>query len=269
MFNGLAINPAYAGTGEALSITALARWQWTGVEGAPTTQTISAHTPVQGKKIGLGLTVVRDEIAVTKQTSVLAAYAYRLPVGSGYLSMGLQGGFSTLNVKYDDVYTLNPDPTFQQPSSQFVPNAGAGVFYYNSVFYAGVSCPMLIENEVSGVLTQRRHYFLSTGMVFDLSKQVKVKPNILVKTVEGSPISADYNLNFLFHEVIWFGVSYRTSESINFLTELNINKKFRIGYSYDHVIESSLKTIATSSHELMLNYRINLAKKGIINTRYF
>lgn len=273
MFNGLVINPAYAGTGEALSMTAQARWQWVGLEGAPTTQTFSAHTPVRDKNIGLGLTVSHDAIGITKQTSVFGAYAYRIPIGGGFLSMGLQGGFSLLKGNYDDVYTLNADPAFQQLSSEFLPNIGAGVFYYNAVFYAGFSSPLLLESKArsggADVFMQRRHYFLTSGMVFNLSRNVKAKPNILVKAIEGSPLSLDYNINFLFHDILWFGVSYRTPESICFLAELNINKKLRAGYSYDRVIESALKTVAVSSHEIMLNYRIALEKKGIVNPRLF
>jgi len=273
MFNGLAINPAYAGTSEALSITALGRWQWVGIEGAPRTQTLSAHTPIEGKNIGIGLTVTHDEIAVTKETGVYASYAYRLHIGSGYLSMGLQGGFSTQKGNYNDVYTVNPDPKFQGQTSTFLPNIGAGLFYYNSAFYAGLSAPLLMQNTIKNggvdVYKQTRHYFFTSGMVFNLSPSVKAKPNILVKFIEGSPVSVDYNINFLFNNIIWFGISYRPPESVNFLIEFNVNKNFRIGYSYDHIIEKSLRSATVSSHEIMLNYRISLKKKGVVTPRYF
>lgn len=273
MFNGLAINPAYAGTAEALSITALGRWQWTGIEGAPNTQTLSAHAPIEGRRIGLGLTVTRDEIAVTRETGVYASYAYRLNLGKGYLSMGLQGGFSALKGNYGDVYTLNPDPSFQGQSTAFLPNVGAGLFYYSSKFYAGLSAPLLLEDKMKDgglvTYTQTRHYFFTTGMVFNLSDKIKAKPNVLVKLVEGAPVSVDYNLSFLLSNVVWLGVSYRRPESINFLVEFNINPKFRVGYAYDRVIEPSLRTATASSHELMLNYRISLKKNGIVTPRDF
>jgi type IX secretion system PorP/SprF family membrane protein len=273
MFNPLAINPAYAGTSDALSITALSRWQWVGMEGAPVTQTLSVQAPVQSRKVGLGLTVTVDEIAVTKQTGVYGAFAYRIPVGSGYLSFGLQAGFTALKADYDKAYVLGTDPVFQQQYSEFMPNAGGGLFYYNSLFYAGLSSPMLIQNKVesggSYVFTQRRHYFFNTGMVFRLSDEIKAKPNLLVKTVEGSPVSIDYNVNFLFKNVAGFGVSYRGPESVNFLTEININKRFRFGYAYDHVIQPTLKNAATSSHEILLNYRVSLTKNGVLTPRQF
>jgi type IX secretion system PorP/SprF family membrane protein len=61
MFNLLALNPAYAGSAERLSLKALSRHQWVGFEGAPTTQTLTAHAPVFRQAIGLGGTLMRDE----------------------------------------------------------------------------------------------------------------------------------------------------------------------------------------------------------------
>ena len=273
MFNGLTINPAYAGTSDALNVSSQMRWQWTGLEGAPRTTTVSAHAPVQRKKIGLGFVVSRDEIAVFRQTSVFGMYAYRLQVGTGYLSMGLQGGFTAFRADYSKVYTLNPDATFQDTYSQFMPNAGAGVFYYNSLFYAGLSAPLLVANQVANgdaeVFTQRRHYFFSSGAVFKLSDRVKVKPNILVKMVDGSPLSVDYNINFLLNDIVWVGASVRPPESVCFLTEVNLNKRFRIGYSYDYITQPMLRSATTASHEVLLNYKISLVKNGVVTPRYF
>ena len=273
MFNGLAINPAYAGMSGSLDIAALARWQWVGIEGAPTTTTLSAHAPIQSKKIGLGLTISRDEIGITNQTSVFAAYAYRIPVGKGHLSMGLQGGFASFNGDYNDLYTLNPDVTFQGQVSEFLPNAGAGLFYHTPVYYVGFSAPVLIQNKIENnntdIFTQRRQYFLTSGAVLNLSRHVKAKPNILVNMVDGAPVSVDYNVNFLFKEIIGFGVSYRPPESIIFITQLDIDQRFQIGYAYDYIIERTLNNVASSSHEILLSYRIKLTKDSEITPRYF
>lgn len=273
MFNGLAINPAYAGTSEALSITALGRWQWIGMDGAPRTQTITAHTPIEDTNVGLGLTFINDQIGVTRQTGVYGVYAYRLPIRSGFLSFGLQGGFTNLKNNFNEARTITPDPALQVQSSQFLPNVGAGVFYYNAVFYAGLSAPLLLENKNKNAsddgLVQKRHYFFTTGMVFDLSENIKIKPNILLKAIAGSPFSADYNVNLLFSDNVWFGVSYRTSGSVNFLTEVNITNKFTVGYAYDHIVEKAFRNAASSSHEIMMNYRISLTKRGVLSPRLF
>ncbi|UOB19335.1 PorP/SprF family type IX secretion system membrane protein [Abyssalbus ytuae] len=271
MFNGLVINPAYAGVGDAFSISTLARWQWTGIEGAPFTATLSAHSPLRGDKVSLGLTLIRDEVAVTSQTGIYGAYSYKLPIGDGYLSMGLQAGFTNFQANYQDVYTVNPDVVFQEQVTKFIPNVGAGLFYYNSVFYVGLSSPFLIQNNVKNgdinIYSQKNHYFLSSGMVFNLLPDIQAKPNILVKLVEGSPLSVDYNVNFLFEELFWVGISYRPPESVSFLAEVKIFDRLRLGYAYDYIIDETLNNVAGSSHEIMLNYRINLNKNRVVTPR--
>lgn len=273
MFNGMAINPGYIGTHEALSFTALGRWQWVGMEGAPNTQTFAVHSPIRSKNMGLGFQATRDEIAVSRFTTVMAGYAYRIPVGGGYLSMGLQGGFQAYNADYSEAYTLNTDPTFQQNYSAFKPNFGTGLFYYNAIWYAGISVPEIINHHVEddgqSVFTDERHYFITGGAVLVLSPEVKMKPNFLVKVVDGAPLSVDYNVNFLLKEILWLGVSYRPPESVSFLVEVNISQRFRFGYALDYVIDSTLSEVANTSHELMLNYRINLSKDQVVTPRYF
>ena len=91
MFNTLVYNPAYAGSYEYLSINALHRGQWWGIDGAPTTQSLSVHTPVS-ERVGLGLSLVNDKIGPTGSTQINAVYAYRIPIGPGKLSIGLQAG---------------------------------------------------------------------------------------------------------------------------------------------------------------------------------
>src|ERR1043166_65948 len=83
MFNQMAINPAYAGSKEALSTTAFIRDQWTGIEGAPKTQTISVHGPLKSKKVGIGGAVIADQIGPKKSIGALVSYAYRIPVKNG------------------------------------------------------------------------------------------------------------------------------------------------------------------------------------------
>src|SRR5690349_18658589 len=70
MFNRLVINPAYAGGDGPLSLTLANRSQWLGVDGAPTTQTFTAHSMFT-KKNGLGLSLVNDKIGVHKNLTVL------------------------------------------------------------------------------------------------------------------------------------------------------------------------------------------------------
>ncbi len=45
MFNQLVYNPAYAGFDNSIYFTALYRAQWVGIEGNPSLQSFSAHSP--------------------------------------------------------------------------------------------------------------------------------------------------------------------------------------------------------------------------------
>ena len=274
MFNGTAINPGYIGSHESLSISALSRWQWVGFEGAPTTQTLSVHSPVPRRNISFGLQFVRDQVGFTTNNYFMLGGSYRIKVSSGFLSMGLQGGLQVYNESNSDAYVQTASQDRFTNFSSTIPNFGYGLFYYSPRFYVGLSSPLALTSTIESSngmnqFTQRQHYYGTAGLVFDISENVKMKPNFLVRLVEGAPISVDYNLNFLFNEILWVGVSVRPPESVSLLLELNVNQRFRVGYSYDHIIEGSINNLSASSHELLLNYRIKLIRDKIETPRYF
>lgn len=282
MFNGTAINPAMVGSHETLSFTALAREQWIGIEGAPSTQTFSLHAPLTKDKIALGALFMRDQIGVSTQNTFFAAYAYRINFDKGTLSMGLQAGFSDYR---SNLVGLNPNNQNSIDQSignnltgSFLPNVGTGVYYYARRFYAGFSVPLLLNNfidedfgDIDAVVNRpdlERHYFGMFGFVFDLGPKMKVRPSTLIKMVDGAPVNVDLNVSFLFDEVIWFGLSYRSLESLSALIELQATKKFKLGYAYDFTV-NNLNNFTTGSHELMLNYRFSFERDRIITPRYF
>ncbi len=274
MFNGLVINPAYAGSHEAISATALSRIQWVGVDGAPNTQTFSIHSPVPNKNIGIGAFFVRDNIGVSTENNFFLSYAYRLKMRHGVLSMGLHGGFSNLEINYSEL-GLN-DANFQGTESRFRPNFGAGLFYSTDRFYAGAASPYIINSKSNNggnvnsdiQADQIQHYYVTTGAIFDLSPLVKLKPSMLVKIVSGAPIEFDFNANILLDEKLWLGVSYRSFDSIDLLAEFQLNHQFRLGYAYD-ITTSDLRKVNSGSHEIMVNYRFVFNKSKIVTPRYF
>lgn len=284
MFNGLAINPAYAGTDQGVSLTALGREQWLGLDGAPSTQTFSVHSPLYRREVGLGLLVSRDKIGPTQQYGVYASYAYKMELNRNTkLSLGLQAGFNQYNSDLSGLNVVTPlnqiDPIFNQNISEFLPNFGVGLYLYTRNSYLGISAPQLLTGKlgtgipangiVHPVAKQSRHYFLTGGYVFDLNRDLKLKPNILVKVVEGAPIEADLNANLYIKDVIGLGLSYRSFDSFDAIFELILNNKFRIGYSYDFATTTNLNQVQTGSHELMLNYRIQISKEMVLTPRYF
>ena len=280
MFNGLALNPAYAGSHEAVSATLLYRNQWTGLDGAPNTTTFSIHSPLNNDRIAVGLQVISDKITVFNQTGVNATAAYRIPMEKGTLSFGLQAGFTSYNADLSKVEVpLEGGSSFAGDADykKGLPNFGAGVYYYTDKFYLGFSAPQLIKSDLTNDVgpdpnaeaVRSRHFFLTTGYVFPLGQNVKFKPNALLKMVGGAPIELDLNANLLFHEVLWVGLSWRSMADIDALVEFQLTDQLLLGYSFDFANTTDLRRVNGGSHEIMLNYRFRYAKKKIISPRYF
>ena len=276
MFNAVAINPAYAGSADALSMTALTRHQWIGIDGAPNTQTFSAHTPIKRKGIAVGTLFMRDQIGVSTQNAGFGYFAYRFKFpDKGTLSMGLSLGLTNYKAINSQVVTSNPnDPNFMNDDLRgFSPNVGSGIYYYRERLYLGASIPFLLNtyygdgDNFEGV-EQIRHYFFMAGYVMDVSPYIKFKPNALIKVVEGAPVQLDLNANFLFDEIIWAGVSWRSFDSIDLIASLQINPQLILGYSYD-ITTTNLRKVNSGSHEVMLNYVLGFSKNRVVTPRYF
>lgn len=266
MFNGLALNPAYAGSQKQFTATAVYRDQWVNFDGAPTTKTFSAHSGFAKKKIGLGFMVASEEIGVHKDLSLYAYYSYKIVMRKGVLSMGLQAGFNNLQSDFGKLTLEDPSDIFLSTNLQkFNPNFGTGLFYSTDRAYIGLSVPYIVNNKVvntkvddyESLAREARYYFLTAGKVFDLSHRLKVKPSALLRAQEGAPLGIDLNANLIIDDIVNLGGSYRSGDSMIFLFELKLNENFRFGYAYDYVT-SDLGAYTNGSHEIMLNYSINL-----------
>jgi type IX secretion system PorP/SprF family membrane protein len=266
MFNGLVLNPAYAGNQPQLSVSLLHRDQWVNVDGAPKTSTLIAHSALKNRPVGLGLLVSRDQIGVHDDYSIYASYAYKLNIGIGTLSLGLQGGFNYMISDFSRLSTFNPDdPLFLGPVTRFSPNFGTGAFFSNRTTYAGISVPYLINNQVYdkedfiSEAREARYYFITGGHIFQISPNFKLKPSALIRMQEGQPMGVDLNANVFLDEVLNIGLSYRSGDSAILLFELLLNKNLSFGYAYDHTI-SSITNYTAGTHEFMLTYRHALGK---------
>jgi len=279
MYNMNIVNPAYAGSRGTLSLGLLARSQWTNVNGGPKTMTFDAHAPV-GKKVGMGLSVIADEIGPAKEQNIYADFSYTITTSDqGRLAFGIKGGVTLLNVNLLDVVlpqtSTGDDPLFDENINDAFPNVGAGVYYYNDKWYAGFSVPNLLKSEhldkenINTKASEEIHYFLTTGYVFDLSSTLKFKPSILVKGVTGAPVSFDVNANFLMYDRFEVGASYRWEDAVSILFNFGVTRSFRIGYAYDYTISEFSNSNTGGSHELMLLYDISFSKKNLKSPRFF
>ena len=279
MYNMNIVNPAYAGSKGTLSLGLLGRSQWTNVNGGPQTMTFDAHAPV-GKRVGLGLSMIADEIGPAKEQNIYADFSYTVSTSmEGRLAFGLKAGVTLLNVNLLDVVlpqtSTGDDPLFDENINDAFPNFGAGVYYYNEKWYAGFSVPNILKSEhldknnVNTKASEEVHYFLTTGYVFDLSSTLKMKPSIMIKGVTGAPISFDVNANFLLYDRFEMGASYRWEDAVSLLFNFGVTRAFRIGYAYDYTISDFSNSHTGGSHEIILLYDIDFTKKNLKSPRFF
>jgi type IX secretion system PorP/SprF family membrane protein len=277
MFNMMAVNPAYAGSREVLSITGLSRAQWVGLEGAPISNTLSLDMPIKDKRVGLGVQVFNDKIGIMSNSGFYGSYAYRIRFEKSTLSFGLQGGFVNFTANYAQVrlsssLTAIPDRAFQENANIMIPSAGAGLFFNNDNYYIGASLPNLLNTQISSgsqvKVNKYDHLFLMGGYVFNINNDFKLKPSALIKVVSGAPIQLDANVNFWMYDVIALGVSYRTGDAAVAMIELQAAPNFKVGYAYDQSL-NALSYFHSGSHELMLRYEFGYTKDKIITPRYF
>ena len=279
MYNMNVVNPAYAGSRGTLSLGLLGRSQWTNVDGGPKTMTFNAHAPV-GKKVGMGLSVIADEIGPAKEQNIYADFSYSLTTSEdGRLAFGLKGGLTMLDVNLIDVVlpqtSTGDDPLFDENINDVYPNIGAGIYYYTNKWYASFSVPNILKSEhldkdnISTTASEEVHYFLTGGYVFDLSSTLKFKPSLMFKGVTGAPVSIDINANFLMYDRFEVGASYRIDDAVSLLFNFGVTRSFRMGYAYDYTISEFSNSQTGGSHEIILLYDIDFTKKNLKSPRFF
>ncbi|MCB0769656.1 MAG: type IX secretion system membrane protein PorP/SprF [Flavobacteriales bacterium] len=276
MFNTLAFNPAYAGSADVFTMMALSRHQWVGLDGAPATQTILAHSPLKAESLALGFTAINDKIGPSHQTSVYGDLAYRIRTGADTrLSFGLKGGINMYQADLASLSTVEVDPANVSISGQLMPNFGFGLYWHSPIYYVGLSAPKLLENEMDAVngnvivsTSEERHYFLMGGYVTELSRDIKFKPAFLLRLVAGAPLSLDLNANFLLRERIWFGAMYRWGNAFGLMGQYQVNDQLRVGYAFD-LTTTKLGAYNAGTHEIMLSYDLRFLKGKTISPRYF
>lgn len=277
MFNTLSINPAYAGSADRFSAVALHRSQWVNFEGAPTTQTITVHSPLKKENISIGGSIINDSYGPVKQIGFYLDASYRIFFGENRLAFGLKAGTNMFSANLIDLNPLMPnDHAFAANiQSKALPNFGFGAMYYSKRFYVGASAPKLLANKlIDGELPdflnnqERQHGFLIAGAVFDISYYTKFKPTVLLKAVKGAPLAAEVTAQFLFFEKFWAGAMYRWEDAAGILLQYEINNKFKIGYAYDYTL-SDIRKYSDGSHEIMLGFDLVKGYGGDVSPRYF
>jgi type IX secretion system PorP/SprF family membrane protein len=273
MWNMMSVNPAYAGTKGGIHGVLLHRQQWLNVEGAPSTQNFTVHSPVYQEKMGLGLNIVNDRIGVTSRLNIQAAYSYNLKLEDSNLRFGLQGSISRWRNNWQDINTIDPnDPSFAANSESFLrPNFGVGAYWNNDRFFASAAVPHLINQDLSDEAVEaqlRRHLFASFGGLYTINDQLKFKPSVMVKFVDSAPLQADINAELIINDRIWVGASGRVWDGLVGMAQVKIKENFWIGYAFDYPL-TEIRRVASGTHEIFISYTHFLRKPKIYSPRYF
>ena len=272
MRNGLALNPAYAGSSEAFALSLVYRQQWTGLDGAPKTQEFSAHAPIKSDRVALGLLAYNDAYGVTNNTGVFLNYAFRIHLKKGILSLGLKGGVYMQSENLNNVITDQADdPVFAEGTEKVtVPNFGAGIFYYGEKFYTGFSIPGFLSARAGEIYHDFTNYnfMLTSGALFSLSENFKFNPSLLLIYSLPTNIQLDLTGNLVFRDFLWIGGSWRMQDnSVIGLLQFQVTPQIGIGYSFDYSL-GDLNKFNNGSHEVMLVWELRYKVKAS-NPRYF
>ena len=262
MFNKLANNPGYAGSESGISTSALHRSQWMGFGddgAAASTQNFSINSEISALNGGVGLNIVKDNIASFSNLGVQASYAYRTQLGFGQIGMGMSVGMYQSGLNGG---ALRPSqsgdpvvPTGDVQGSKL--DIGAGLYFNNQNMYIGISSAHMTEPTIEWTDGQNfdltRHYFLISGYNYEINSLLSLHPSIYLKH-DGSTSQLDVNTNLIYNERLWSGLSYRVDEGIILLAGMQVNEDLKFGLAYDLTISNPM----SNSLELMLGYNFKV-----------
>ena len=285
MYNTMSVNPAYAGSRGQLSIAALYRSQWVGLEGAPKTQTLNLHSPIRNSRLGYGISIINDNIGdgVVQETQFDAVLSYTVDVSlDAKLSFGLKVGGNMLSLDFNGLNNFDAENIQgDNIDNKFSPNFGVGVYYHTDKFYAGLSAPNLVEtqyfdnaqrdpNSVQFLSAERMNFYVITGYVFDLNNNFKFKPALLTKVVGGAPLQLDMSASFLFNDKFSFGAAYRWDAALSGMVGFQLSDQFMVGLAYDReTTELGGTQFNDGSFEVFLRFELVKSFQRMVSPRFF
>jgi type IX secretion system PorP/SprF family membrane protein len=281
MYNTININPAYAGSRGVLSVFGLHRNQWVGLDGAPVTNTFSINSPINNSNFGIGVSIINDRIGPSDENSISIDVSYSVKTSEKYkLSFGIKGTANLLNVDFTKLNIYNPGDVLAQYNvdNRFSPNVGAGVYFHSDKTYFGFSVPNMLETEhfdkdqtslsAESVASERMHYYFIAGHVIDLNTNIKFKPALLTKIINGAPLQVDMSANFLINDKFTAGLAYRWDAAFSALAGFQISDSWFIGYGYDMEV-TKLANYNSGSHEIFLRYELFKNYDKVVSPRFF
>lgn len=243
------INPAYNSFKDHVSINLLSRQQWFNkISGAPETYAANVYFPVTLSGLGVGLTSVCQSIGLRKKVLISGSFSHNLRVTRrAYLALGYGIGFR--NVTYDqDKIVAYPDVDISGldfNSSNLV--ASMGIFFFDPVFFVGLSSNFLVNNKESGNSNLIPGIDITSGFMFQLGDHVLIRPDMILKfypvnmfVVEDGNVRQsktapilDLGINFLLVEKFWIGTSHRLDQAQTISVGLDASESLKFRYTFE------------------------------------
>lgn len=285
-FNQQFYNPAFVGSRNTGSFTALHRNQWLGFEGAPMTQILSFQTPIMKSRAGVGGSISRFQAGLFYDWFGSAAYSYKVKL-TQYLDLriGLQATLEYVAFEFGSrevVTVTQTDPALSEGefSSKYVANVGAGMYLtYKDLFYIGSSSPQLYPNQIGFDPTTLKtaeafpHRYFNAGATLPLNDKLELMPNFMIKWVDQAPLDADINISLRYLKRVMGGLNYRVGgnkngDSVGLLFYFQANQKIGAGLAYEFTI-SDIKNYESGTLEVVVRYDLRDEKADLENPRFF
>ena len=275
IFNAYTINPAEAGIRSYGTASFLHRWQWVGVQGAPSTTSMGVETSYLSNW-GFGVNVVSDKIGPEVNQTVNLSTGYHLSISEKYnLAVGLNGVMNHRRLNANSFENLwDPDDPDLQTVNTFRPNVGGGMLLYSDHAFLGISMPRLVQYKTTDAdlnlaLDQVRHLFVYAGRIFDVSEKIKLKPSTLMKVVNGAPLQFDVNGVVSFNNLVDAGFNYRLGDGLGLLVGLTVKQRLIFNYAYEIPL-TEIRNSSQQTHEVGVRYRFGKAHvENIQSPRFF
>ena len=243
--NPVLYNPAYVIDSSLFRAFVNSHLQWAGFDGAPKTNTFGFYVNPYNN-MGFGVSISNSKQGITSNTNINLSYAYKIIFEENhFLTFGL--GFGVLLDELQKDKIINADITDQTITNNnygsTTYNSMFGLVYYFKRFELQAVMPQIYKDKYTSVLGSVSYDFL-------LNNTFNLKPVIMLRYAETSPMQ--YNINFVatYQKSIFFQIGYKSNQS--FLFGVGVNYKgFEIGYAYQ--MESNyMSTIGQTSHEIQL-----------------
>ena len=262
------VNPAYSGAEGNQIFTTHSRNQWSNTEDNPKTVSM-AYSVASKKNVGLGISVISDQIFVEKQTFVAVDFSYKLKLNEdASMYLGLKGGLNSFRLDTSKLISYSPqtDPA-KKMLSRLLPNLGVGFLYQHKTHWISAAIPRLFnpkeDEEVVLNPREKMHFYFGAGTKLSVTSDIALEPAISMRSTKGVGVITEGVLWGNYQNKFRFGVGIRTASVLSLKANLLLNDIFSLSYAYDSYGESNLSAIRLNAHEIGLQIRLSSKKSTI------